>query len=125
MRNVPLHHIYRLFSACKFHTFINQIIARLSLSLPQPFLEKCSVSFFFSIEGCSHPAWAPLGCAAAPFLLKDLTMCATQHSRLDDGGKIAMRKMLLRRPPPRRRRKIKSHHVCVVCVCGFPDRRWK
>lgn len=27
MRNVPLHHIYRLFSACKFLTFINQIIA--------------------------------------------------------------------------------------------------
>lgn len=26
MRNVPLHHIYRLFSACKFLTFINQII---------------------------------------------------------------------------------------------------
>lgn len=32
MRNVPLHHIYRLFSACKFLTFINQIIA----VLPDP-----------------------------------------------------------------------------------------
>lgn len=32
MRNVPLHHIYRLFSACKFLTFINQIIA----TLPDP-----------------------------------------------------------------------------------------
>lgn len=33
MRNVPLHHIYRLFSACKFLTFINQIIAA---PLPTP-----------------------------------------------------------------------------------------
>lgn len=33
MRNVPLHHIYRLFSACKFLTFINQIIA---VPLPTP-----------------------------------------------------------------------------------------
>jgi len=37
MRNVPLHHIYRLFSACKFLTFINQIIA---VPLPTP-LQPC------------------------------------------------------------------------------------
>lgn len=39
MRNVPLHHIYRLFSACKFLTFINQIIA---VPLPTPLL-PCGV----------------------------------------------------------------------------------
>ncbi len=52
MRNVPLHHIYRLFSACKFLTFINQIIAA---PLPTP-RQPCGGG----VLGC--PGW--IGCCA-------------------------------------------------------------
>lgn len=77
MRNVPLHHIYRLFSACKFLTFINQIIA---VPLPTPLPAerwRCAGVSWFEL-GVVLTASSPMGESQKGESFKELaSVCAT------------------------------------------------
>ena len=111
MRNVPLHHIYRLFSACKFHTFINQIIAKLS---PPTLSREVWCPFFFNWR-LYPPSFPSLG---AQFLSYWRAWPCVQLNTVGWLWKYSNEQMSC----SLRWRRNKTR--CVMCL-WFPDRKWK